>query len=24
VLGYPLPGRNYAFTISYRHQFTGH
>ena len=24
VLGYPLPGRNYAFTISYRHRFTGH
>ncbi len=24
VLGYPLPGRNYAVNISYRHQFTGH
>ncbi len=24
VLGYPLPGRNYAGTISYRHRFTGH
>lgn len=24
VLGYPLPGRNYAVSVSYRHRFTGH
>ncbi len=23
VLGYPLPGRNFAATVSYRHRFTG-